>query len=298
MRARLRRRSATVLAVALAAIVLALAGGSVRAQTAPVTAIGWWTDRVLAEEQADSGFEVARALDGTSVAAVALDPGGESVASASITLTENGGLRTEDAAIVVCATDPFLAANGGDLADAPATECAGGVELTRGDDGTWTGDISAAVSGSAPVIAIVPAPPADDAPPLDPGFSVTFDAPVVALTTAPATSAGGGVPPTTAFTPPTTSGGLGFTPTPTPAPSGGFSAPPTTQAPATTVAPAVDEFTSEQPEIAGPNLGAAPISGGSGDTKPWIRLLILLPLSGAAGAATVFGQRRLATASA
>lgn len=268
----------------------------------PVTATGWWSDRVLAREKGEGGIEVARTLDGDSVAALTIESGG-AVSSAVITLTEveTGTVRGDSAVIDVCDTGPFVAADPGPIADAPATECAGGVALERSDDGTWTGDISAIVGESTTFLAIVPGPVPDDATPLDPGFVLEFEAPVVALTLGPADDDGASpvvpvdtIAPTPDFSAPPPSDSFDFSPTPSPS----FESPPIDSAPVTTVAPPVDSSTSESTEVAGPTLNSAPISGGSGETKPWIRLLLLVPLSAGAGAAAVFGRRRLTPAAA
>lgn len=269
----------------------------------PVAAVGWWSDRVLAQEKGDGGFEVARTLDGDSVAALTIESGG-AVSSATITLTEvdTGTVRADSAVVDVCDTGPFVAADPGAIDDAPATECAGGVALTRGEDGTWTADITTVVGDSTTFLAVVPGPVPDDATPLDPGFVLEFEAPVVALTLGP--SDGGAAPiapvdtvaPTPDFSAPAPAPSDSFDFSPTPSPS--FDSPPVDSAPVTTVAPPVDSSTSESTEVAGPTLNSAPISGGSGDTRPWIRLLLLVPLSAGAGAAAVFGRRRFMPAAA
>lgn len=296
----MRRRLGLLLIVVVAASMPLLAS-TARAQTQPpVVGVGWWTDRVLAQEKGEGGFEVARTLDGSSVAAATVDAGGGAVTSATITLTEveAGSVRADAGVVDVCEGGPFVAADPGELADAPVTECTGGVALERADDGTWTGDITALVGPTTSFLAIVPGPVPDDATPLDPGFVLEFEAPVVALTVTPADDET--TPPAPVdtvappdFSSPTPSPDFEFTPTPSPS----FDDP-APSAPVTTVAPPVDESTSESTEIAGPQLNTAPISGGSGDAKPWIRLLILVPLSVVAGAAAVFGRRRLQPATA
>ncbi len=267
----------------------------------PVTAVGWWSDRVLAQEKGEGGFEVARTLDGDSVAAVTIESGG-AVSNATITLTEveTGTVRADSAVVDVCDTGPFVAADPGAIDEAPATECTGGIALTRGEDGTWTGDITAVVGDSTTFLAVVPGPVPDDATPLDPGFVLEFAAPVVAVTLAPSDDGAAPVAPvdtvapTPDFSTPAPSDSFDFSPTPSPS----FDSPPIDSAPVTTVAPPVDSSTSESTEVAGPTLNSAPISGGSGDTRPWIRLLLLLPLSAGAGAAAVFGRRRFTPAAA
>ena len=293
--------------IALAALALTLLVGASVATTSvasaeaepPVTSVGWWSDRVLAQEKGDDAIEVARTLDGTSVAAVTVEAGG-TVTSATITLTEveTGTVRADGAVVDVCDTGPFVAADGGDIAEAPALECTGGVALTRDDDGTWTGDITAVLGASTTFLAVVPGPVPDDATPLDPGFVLEFEAPVVALTVGPEGDGDTALPVDTApppeFSSPAPDSSFDFSPTPSPS----FDAPPVDSGPVTTIAAPVDEATSESTEVAGPTLNSAPISGGSGDTKPWIRLLLLVPLSAAAGAAAVFGRRRFTPATA
>lgn len=276
-----------------------LAGGSARAQTAAtVESVGWWTDRSLAQPRGPGGFEVASTLDGTSVAAIALRVDGEP-ASATLTLAESGGLRPETAVLRVCATAAFEPADGGALADAPATTCQTGVDLSRGDGGTWTGAVASLLDGPVTALAVVPATPTAEPSPVDPGFTVEFSGVTVTATgpvsptEPPTTTTPRGttqtLPPATA--PPPETGG--FTPS---APEPQFVPPPapaTTIAPGTptTIAPPVDASTAEDREIAGAPLAAGPITGGSGDAKPWVRLLLLMPLSVAAGAGAIFGRR-------
>lgn len=295
------RRTVAAAIVLAAALSLAAASVAGAQPEPPVTGVGWWTDRVLAQEKEEGGIEVARTLDGSSVAAIRVESGG-AVASATITLTEvdTGVVRAEDAVVDVCDSGPFVAADAGELAEAPATECTEGIALVRGDDGTWTGDVTAIVGDSTTFLAIVPGPVPDDAPPLDPGFVLEFESPVVSVTLAPSDTAPPVAPAeTVAPAPP-----VDFS-SPAPSPSidfGGSSSPPSfgspsiPAAPVTTVAPPVDESTSESTEIAGPTINSGPISGGSGDAKPWIRLLLLVPLSAGAGAVAVLGRRRLAPA--
>lgn len=267
----------------------------------PVTAVGWWSDRVLAQEKGEGGIEVARTLDGDSVAALTIESGG-AVSSATITLTEveTGTVRADSAVVDVCDTGPFVAADAGAIDEAPATECTGGIALTRAEDGTWTGDITPVVGDSTSFLAIVPGPVPDDATPLDPGFVLEFEAPVVAVTLAPSDGDAAPIAPVDTVAPPpdfsspAPTDSFDFSPTPSPS----FDSPPIESAPVTTVAPPVDSSTSESTEVAGPTLNSAPISGGSGDTRPWIRLLLLVPLSAAAGAAAVFGRRRFTPATA
>lgn len=289
-----RRRIVLLVLVVVAApmLVASVVGAQVEP---PVTGVGWWTDRVLAQEKAEDGIEVARTLDGVSVAAIRVESGG-AVASATITLTEveTGVVRAEDAVVDVCDTGPFVAADAGDIAEAPATECADGLALTRGDDGTWTGDVTVLLGDSTTFLAIVPGPVPDDAPPLDPGFLLEFEAPAVSVTLASTEEVTPPSPVDTVAPPPDFSA-------PAPSPSvdfGGssspsFESPAIETAPVTTVAPPVDASTSESTEIAGPTINSGPISGGSGDAKPWVRLLLLVPMSAAAGAVAVVGRRRL-----
>lgn len=296
----LSRRAAAAVVVAIAGLVVLSIATTTRA--APPDSVGWWSDRPTAQAQGDGGFEIAPALDGTSVAAIAQAVPSGQVQSAALTLTESGGLNQASGSVIACASGGFAAADPGPIEEAPATECPSGVTLTRSDDGVWSGDVSSLVNGAATAIALVPGPAPADAGPLDAGFTAQFSGAdlTVSVAAAPTTQA----PVTTAFTPPTTSGGSTFTPPPaTSAPTGGSftpSAPVTTaapapvaDAPATTVAPAVDAQTSESLDVAGPQIAAGPISGGSGDGKPWIRLLLLIPLSAGVGAAAVYGKQYL-----
>lgn len=307
-RARVRARiTVVVTAVALAVLVF---GSSAARASAEVVRTSWWTSRSAAIATPPGGFEIAKTLDGESVAAVRIQTTG-AVLPTQLALQEVPSPGAPAASLQLCPIPgDFADANGGPIAAAPVTRCATPVALTRGVDFRWTADITRFLAADAATsFAIVPGPSATASAPFDPGFAAVFSGATVVVeqpATTPSTDGGGGTGSTSTTQATTTSTtaasgspfptfGGGPPPTaivPRPVPPPTFAPPPDPATTPTTIAPPVQESTSEI--LDSPTAAAGPISGSSGDGAPWGRLLVLIPLSAVVGAGSVYGKRFLA----
>lgn len=288
------RRHALVVTTVASLAALLLIGASAGAQEAgpvgvTVDQVGWWTARPAATATEDGGFEVATngAGEAQSVAAAQLTIAADAVDSFSITLTESSAFA-EFGSIAVCRTvGLWIAENPGTLEDAPEADCSTRVNLTRTtDDGTWLGDITPLVrDGGMVSLAFVPEyrPPT----PLGPGMVVRI-AEIGTEATGTAATPDTTAPTTTSQAPATTVAPAG--------PSSGTQAPPT---PPPTAAPAAPTGAEALPSptttvydtqpIAEDEefFTLGPVEQGASESKPWFRLLLLVPLSAALGAGAV-----------
>lgn len=292
------RRIAAALAVPVLAcswaLVPPIADG---AEPAPVTVtkVGWWSDRIGAGEAGEGAFEVATRPDGTvqSIAAFEVVVDAAAVTSASIVLSEAAALA-EFSSIALCpTTDPWVPADPGELDDAPEPDCSTRVHLTRTTDSmTWLGDITALVpDGGTVSVVVVPG----HAPPTPVGTGM-----VVRVSSIEITAEGAGAARTTSTTIDLTApgGGTGFEVPSDPGLTGDLGSGP--------AAPGV-----ELPQLTAPadDLGSqpsAPVGGGIDDDgfftigpveassepgTPWIRLLLIVPLSAAIGFGAAIARR-------
>lgn len=283
---------AAVVLVAGAALWLApvSAGEPVDVQ---VTEVGWWTSRPGALPQPEGGFEVAATPTGDtqSLAALRVDIAASSVDDLQIRLDETASAGTQVGGLKLCATtSSWSAANPGSMDDAPVPDCSTSAVLTRTTDGVWLGDATAlAPTGGEVTLVVVPlyTPPA----PIGPGLIVAIgggDLTATGSTTTPTTSPTGGPSPT--FDP----GPFDFPQDDAFAPVGGgsFGIPSTgldsdfgtvNPEPAATVPPEQEEDTFA--------LDPEPID--NEPPPPWIRLVLLVPLSAGFGVGTVRLRRLL-----
>lgn len=282
---RLVRGSMRGLALVALALVT-LASPAISQSGEPVSETGWWSRRAGATAIDDDGFEVAWGVQGAeSVAAVRLAPGAAS-GTTLLLLEEIGGFSQESAAIDVCLADPdWEPANPGAFADQPDASCAGAVDAGRdAAGGQWVADITTLTAGATGEVslALVPiAVPIDEnLPGLNTTYQVQFGSAAVLADeadepTTTSTAFDGG------FDDGSGDGLDGFDGGDFDAPGtgdggfdtgdiGGGAVEPTTPEPTTTTAPTTqgtDEF------------AAAPISGEPDDAAPWIRLVVLVPMS-------------------
>jgi hypothetical protein len=147
---------------------LTLGPGPARGADAPaVVDVSWWT-RLPSQSAPAGGFEIGTAPDGpTSVAAVHLDVTAAGSSGTRLQLTESGtSVGGQAAAIRVCVTvASWQAAQGGALADAPASTCgAAGADLIRDADGVWTVGLDSLLGGETGVVGLVIVPGAAQAP--------------------------------------------------------------------------------------------------------------------------------------
>lgn len=260
-----------------------------------VDQVGWWSSRFGAGARPENGFEVAVGGDGTvqSVAAVQLTVSATAVDSLPVRLVEDAAFA-EFASLTACATATGWApANPGPLEDAPTPDCTRKVPLTRSADAmVWLGDLAPlAPQGGTVSVMFVPgySSPAGTGPgavlPFSELQAEATGSNQVSTTTTSSPSAS---------TPPTTIGtGGGFVPSnpvrPTstvvvdpvpPDPSGATTTTVVSSDPRS--GPSDEEFFS---------LGE--VEDAAAETKPWGRLLVLIPLSALIGFGSVRIYREL-----
>ncbi len=296
-------RRAPLFALGLLATVV-LGAGPVRAQqTAGVTVdeAGWWSSQPTALAQPGQGFQVAAGPQGgaESVAAIRLTIAASHVDNLQVRLVEASGgtVGAELGTLRVCTTTAtWTAANPGKLTDAPTADCTTAANLTRTTDGSWLGDLTAlAPDGGTVSLVILPLyqPPV----PVGPGMIVTISA-------GEFTAAGSGSPSTTdtAYDP---GGGAGSNPTTDLYGSfgggsiggdfggGSLDVPPAAagaDGSTTTVPPSTTPTTQGSDDFA-----LVPVASSGGSSRPWVRLVVLIPLCAAFGVGTVQARRRLAS---
>lgn len=307
------RRTARILA--LAAVVLAgvlVPGVVASAQQASgpvevsVSQVGWWTSRPGATSTEDAGFEVATdgAGEPQSVAAVQTIIDAATVDSFAISLSESSALA-EFSSIAVCRIEVgWVAENPGSLEDAPPPECSTKVHLTRSADAmTWLGDLTPLVrDGGTVSLAFLP----EYRPPTTLGTGMVVRiAEIVVEATGTADAPAGATSPTTqaAPAPPATEAPAASPTTVASSPppgtsSGPFDVPPPSSVTTTSSTIAVTDVDPTAGEADGAEeeefFTLGPVQHQTAESKPWARLVLLVPLSALVGAGAV-RVRRLAS---
>lgn len=258
---------------------------------ATVTQVGWWTDKPLANEVGDGGFEVSTGPDGTpdAVAAFTVDIAATSVTAAEIVLHEAAAVA-EFSSLKLCPTSvPWDAADPGAFDDAPEPDCATAfVNLTRTiDTQLWFGDVTPLLTDGGTVSVMVLPEYAPPAPlPLGSGMLVRVDSIELAVegSSAPATTTST----TLDFTTP--GGGNTFDDNPDSSLGGGFTPPSGGGVDLGSVGGGpVDDLGSNPPPdpVEASNddefFTLGPVESTAGKARPWWRLALILPLSAAAG---------------
>lgn len=292
-----------VLAAALTWFTMPSAGAK-GAVEVTVDQVGWWSSNPASPPAGEGGFEVSAAPDRSvqSLAAIQLTFAATQVDSAQVTLTESAAAGAELGTLAVCTTDEsWEAEDPGARGDAPKQDCSEKINLTRVEgEGTWLGDIASLVSDGGTVsIVILP----EHTPPTPAGTGMVVRIGEIELT------ATGSSP-----TPPTTSGDL----TPSGGDSGGFFDPGPSSGGDTSFGGgssfdggsfdvpadsggAVDPGPTGDPgadtPAAADDAGAIteddgffaldPIDEVATDGRPWIRLLLFVPLSAGIGFGSV-----------
>ena len=302
-RTRSTRHGMVVSVVTFAVLWLVMPFAGADPVTVSIDQVGWWTDRPVAPEAGEGAFEVAAGPDGgvQSVAAFQVTIPASQVDTFTLTLVETAGVGGQvSGALAICPTaEPWTPADPGALEDAPEADCSRRVFMTPVvEDRVWIGDIAPLVADGGTVsLVVLPDYAAPSPVPLGPGM-------VVRIAELQIEAEGSDTPaPTTTTTLDfaTPDGGNQFEESPdsgfsaAPVPDSGFSSggsfdsdgPTVIEEPVGTAAPvtevdgelaADDEFFSLELEDAV-----------AGDDRPWIRLLVLVPLSGAIG----FGSARI-----
>ena len=293
----MRRRSARSLAATSATLLaVGLAGWvspAARAESEPpVTATGWWTRQPLAQPIAEDGFAVAWTIEEQSAAAVRIDLSTPLEGTVYLELTEaaTGSVAPDQGGIQACvATEGWEPANPGAYEDLPASDCGAATSVELGRDAaalTWLTDITALVAAAAGdeldlVLHPLPKPVSADVPASAP-FTVQLSG--AALLVDPATVPTTPEPPTTLpVDPGFVDPGIGG-----PSVGGGFDAP---------TAPPVDlppnATTTTEAEDPGELVALGPVDVTGGESKPWVRLVLLTPISAGIGLAMAAARRYL-----
>lgn len=297
-------RRAVILATGVVALAL-LSPWRVDAQDAvdvSVTEVGWWSSQPTAVAQPEGGFQVAAGPSGEaqSVAALRLSMPPARVDSLQVQLVESSSLGAELGVLQLCTTaEPWSAANPGAFDDAPQPDCTVSAGLTRTTDGIWLGD-AAALAPDGGDVSVMVVPKYQPPVPIGPGMIVTISG---------GEFTGLGAPSDTTDT--TSTVDPGISPTFTggesdlfgPVGSGSFGVP--------TFGGSAD-FGEVPVEVASPETAGGPSAGSggavdqadefaltpidqeSGPPPPWIRLVVLVPLSAAIGVGSVRARRVLA----
>lgn len=284
---------------AIAALLLAISAGgwllpTARAlSNASVVETGWWSSSLLAQPVADDGFAVTWSLDGEqAAAAVRIDASGGLEGTVYLSLHEAGGYATDQGLLEAClATEEWTAANPGAYADLPASDCDAPLQVGRDSEAlTWLTDISALVNDpGAGVISLVlhpvGKPPADGVPATVP-FEVQFDDAALLI------DAPGGLPLPMPETTETTVGydvgGTDSSYVPPLDVGSGFDSPDLEPVP--TLPPAVTTPPTD-PQTPDELVALGPVDATSSGSKPWGRLVLLVPLSAAVGVGLAAARR-------
>jgi hypothetical protein len=258
--------------------VIAFASMPASAAGASITQVGWWTQRPGATELESGAFELALAPSGPiSQAALRIRVDAVQLTSAQLELTESEAAGAEFSAIDVCTTtESWSSANAGAWEDAPTPNCQQSIPMTRSLAGTWTADVSSLLTVGTVSLVLVPGShPDTQGAPLP--YRLAFEGATIEASAAvePAPT------PTPVFTSaptaeePSTSEGPPSVVTGPDTPVGSDASPAPTDA--VVVRPSFVPDTEEEP----------------GTSRPWSRLIVLIPLAAAIGVTTVVGRRTL-----
>lgn len=289
---RLLTTGAALSAVALLGLTVPWRAGAQTVEVG-VTEVGWWSSNPIAIPQPEGGFQVSAGPDGSaqSLAAIRVSIAASSVDSLPVHLVEASSVGTELGILRLCTTnDPWTSANPGTIDAAPKPDCTVSAGLTRTVDGSWLGDAAAlAPRGGQVSLMVVPVyqPPL----PVGPGMIVTISGGQFTATGSNVTSTtdstvdspdgdSGSDGSSIDYFGPTGGGSFGI-PDSTITPSFGSVAPPPEQV-------AVPSRTTTE------GFALTPVKSDGGPPPPWIRLIVLIPLSAGVG----LGAARLRRASA
>ena len=291
-------RSLRAAAAAVAAIGVGgwLAPGAHGESSPPIVETGWWSRDLLAQPVTNGGFAIGWALEQEqSAAALRIDLSGDLAGTVYLELKEIGGTAPDLGLARVCVTEgTWGAANPGPYDALPEAGCAAGETADLGRDASalsWLGDITplvAAADGRTLSLLVRPVgkPLADGVPATAP-FQVQFDR--ASLLVDPGSS---GSPPSGAEIPPAGPpidvGGGSFVDPGLPSSDfgSGFESPPL---------PEVASPGATTPTTAGPTpdglvaLGPVDVTPSKG--KPWVRVVLLVPISAGIGFAMAAARR-------
>jgi hypothetical protein len=328
-----RLRAAVALSAVLFLAAVAAPGHPALAAGATISETGWWSRSPGTATPAGGFEVAKSLEGDLSVAALKVQVEGTVTSALVVLVEAPGGVNAESGVIEACpTTGDWKAAAPGALEDAPPAQCdQGKVALTRnGGAGTWTGDLAPLLARGGTVgillkpgvatAVVAPTPPTTPAgpvptpvpvptvpAPVDPGFTVELSrADLIVSATDDASSSSSGPTPTagsgTGAIASGGSSGSGFdstlyAPTFSGVDSGAFAAVPS-------VTPQPDALPAATADVAPTGAGGAgtaarvenglqPVASHRGEPPPWGRLLLIVPLSAAIGAAGSAARRRL-----
>lgn len=284
--------AAALLAVGIGGWLAPVAQGE---SSPPIVETGWWSRDLLAQPVDDGGFAIGWSLEmEQSAAAVRIDLTADLAGTVYLELHEVGGAGSDLGQVRVCVTeDDWKAANPGPYDELPEAACAEGETADLGRDAvalTWLGDITALVAAAdGDTLSLVVRPVgkrvAEDLPATAP-FQVQFDRAAVLVDS----GAGEPTPPGDGTGPPPADPGFdvgGGSFVDPGAPGSDFVSPPlpTPPAPALEASPTTEGPTPDDLVALGP-VDVTPSEG-----KPWVRLVLLIPLSAGVGVAMAAARR-------
>lgn len=285
---------AALVAVSVLGLVVPWRAGA-QAVEVGVTAVGWWSSNPVAVAQPEGGFQVAAGPDGStqSLAAVRLSIAATHVDSLPVHLVESSSVGTDFGILRMCTTkDAWTAANPGTMDSAPKPDCSVSASLTRTVDGSWLGDAAAlAPDGGDVSLMVVPVFQPPSPAPIGPGLIVTISG-------GQFTATGSNVTSTTASTVDSSSVGSGSDGSTIDyfGTSGGGSF----GIPDSTITPSFGSVAPPPEQVAAPSrsttngFALTPVKSDGGPATPWIRLIILLPLSAGVGVGAARLRRAIA----
>lgn len=279
----MRRRVWRLLAAAAVVLSVPAAPPASAAGAASIIQVGWWSQRPGAAELPEGGFELALAPNGPiSQAALRVQVTAVQLTSALLELTPSDEFGAGVASVHACPTnDAWAPANPGAWDDRPEPDCdRKDLPLSRRQTGEWLGDVAELLNIGTHSIVLVPMSHPD---------TQGFPAPYQLVFESAKLTASAPTPP-----PPNPPGDGGGSPSSSEGPSiiAVPDTPPVAQNPGPPLV--VVEPEDDPTPIPEAPLAAAPTAGDEpGEPRPWWRLALLLPLSGALGAAAVFARRYL-----
>lgn len=265
-----------------------------------VTKVGWWSDRIGANEVGEGGFEVSVSptgeLEGIAAFELSIDAG--AVDNAEIVLTELAALA-EFSSLTLCpTTEAWEPADPGALDDAPTPDCSQGVALTRTiDTMVWLGNITSLVRDGG-TVALMVVPEHNPPTPVSAGMLVR----VQQIDVRAEGSAASATTTSTTLDFTTPGGANTFDPEPDSGLAVDFGTPTIDPIDLPPNEPALDDLGSQPADTETPADTATeddgffalePVDVESEPPKPWIRLLLIVPLSAAIGIGSAWGRRWL-----
>lgn len=289
----MRRVAAAGAAMVLLVLVVPWHAAAQQPLEVAVTEVGWWSSSPLALPQPEGGFQVSAAPDGTdqAVAALRLSIPATQVDSLPVHLVEANSVGTDFGILRLCVTTTaWTAANPGTMDAAPTPDCTVAAGLTRTTDGSWLGDAAAlAPNGGQVSLMVVPVYQQPSPAPVGPGMVVTISGGEFTATGSQGTS--------TTTSDVSDSGstfGGGSVDYFGPSGGGSFGIPDVSITPSFGSAPPPAEEVAAPTPSTTDGFALTPVKTEGGPPPPWIRLIVLIPLSAGVGVGAARLRRAIA----